>query len=169
MPQPGFAGIKPWKFQTYHFHGTEFQITGTPCVHIQPASQLASFSILRVSAVIPNEDEGRREKEKREQAEDGGRGKRAQPTDHFRGTHAPLPQPTPPTIQSRNCISLDYGDIPLPTGKYCPMRLETWTDCPAQQQEIYNSVCNYFQPAEEAQARFSPDRLKRMLDDSAPG
>lgn len=32
-----------------------------------------------------------------------------------------------------------------------------WTDCSARQQEIYTSVCNYLQPAEEDQARlFTP-------------
>ncbi len=42
------------------------------------------------------------------------------------------------------------GNIPLPTGKYCPMRLALWTDCSAQQQNIFSSVCNYLQPTEEA-------------------
>ncbi|KAJ5429141.1 hypothetical protein N7491_006157 [Penicillium cf. griseofulvum] len=47
------------------------------------------------------------------------------------------------------------GKIPVPIGKYCPARLELWTDCSAQQQEIYTSVCNYLQG--EPQARlFTP-------------
>ncbi|OQD72493.1 hypothetical protein PENDEC_c021G06128 [Penicillium decumbens] len=38
------------------------------------------------------------------------------------------------------------GQIPSPTGKYCPTRLEYWTDCPKQLSEIYRSVYSYFQP-----------------------
>ncbi|RAK90890.1 hypothetical protein BO79DRAFT_82035 [Aspergillus costaricaensis CBS 115574] len=38
------------------------------------------------------------------------------------------------------------GEIPQPTGKYCPLRLEPWTDCDARQQEIYNAVCHYLLP-----------------------
>ncbi|ELR05358.1 hypothetical protein GMDG_07341 [Pseudogymnoascus destructans 20631-21] len=49
------------------------------------------------------------------------------------------------------------GNIPLPTGKYCPTRLALWTDCSARQQKIYSSVCNYLQPSQEARARlFTP-------------
>ncbi|CAG8091249.1 unnamed protein product [Penicillium salamii] len=38
------------------------------------------------------------------------------------------------------------GKIPLPSGKYCPTRLEHWTDCPQQLSEVYQSVHQYFQP-----------------------
>ncbi|KAJ5768136.1 hypothetical protein N7533_000719 [Penicillium manginii] len=38
------------------------------------------------------------------------------------------------------------GQIPSPTGKFCPTRLEHWTDCPKQLSEIYRSVYSYFQP-----------------------
>ncbi|KAH7304561.1 hypothetical protein B0I35DRAFT_454667 [Stachybotrys elegans] len=38
------------------------------------------------------------------------------------------------------------GKIPLPTGKYCPTRLEHWADCPKQLLGVYNSVCQYLQP-----------------------
>jgi hypothetical protein len=37
------------------------------------------------------------------------------------------------------------GQIPLPTGKDCPTRLEHWTDCPTKLAEIYTSVCKYLQ------------------------
>lgn len=37
------------------------------------------------------------------------------------------------------------GKIPLPTGKYCPTRLEHWTDCLTQLSELYRSVYSYFQ------------------------
>ncbi|CAG8293549.1 unnamed protein product, partial [Penicillium salamii] len=38
------------------------------------------------------------------------------------------------------------GKIPLPTGKFCPTRLEHWTDCPKQLSGVYKSVCQYLQP-----------------------
>ncbi|KAJ9477310.1 hypothetical protein VN97_g13206, partial [Penicillium thymicola] len=38
------------------------------------------------------------------------------------------------------------GKIPLPKGKYCPTRLEHWTDCPKQLSEVYKSVCQYLCP-----------------------
>lgn len=104
------------------------------------------------------EDEGRREKERREQAEDEGRQERERNrrtafVELLRHCHNLLSRPLRVETASRSTT----GTIPLPTGKYCPTRLEPWTDCPAQQQEIYNSVCNYFQPAEEARARlFTP-------------
>lgn len=40
--RPGVAGIKPWETQVYHFRGIEFQITGTPCVHI-PGGESTGF------------------------------------------------------------------------------------------------------------------------------
>ncbi|EKV04274.1 Protein kinase-like domain [Penicillium digitatum] len=38
------------------------------------------------------------------------------------------------------------GKIPLPKGKYCPTRLEHWTDCPKQLSEVYKSVYQYLHP-----------------------
>jgi len=38
------------------------------------------------------------------------------------------------------------GQIPSPTGKYCPTRLEYWSDCQRQLSEIYRSVYSHFQP-----------------------
>lgn len=35
------------------------------------------------------------------------------------------------------------GKIPPPKGKYCPTRLEHWTDCPKQLLEVYETVCQY--------------------------
>lgn len=37
------------------------------------------------------------------------------------------------------------GKIPLPTGKYCPTRLERWDDCPEQLLSIYRSICQHLQ------------------------
>ncbi|QGA17632.1 hypothetical protein EYB26_005307 [Talaromyces marneffei] len=45
------------------------------------------------------------------------------------------------------------GHIPTPTGKYCPTRLRLWSECPLQQREIYNAVCDYLQPAGREPAR----------------
>ncbi|KAI7973041.1 hypothetical protein EIK77_000827 [Talaromyces pinophilus] len=45
------------------------------------------------------------------------------------------------------------GHIPAPTGKYCPTRLRLWSECPLQQREIYNAVCDYLQPAGREPAR----------------
>ena len=42
------------------------------------------------------------------------------------------------------------GTILSPTGKYCPTQLVHWTNCPAEQQEIYNAVINYLHPAGNA-------------------
>ncbi|KAJ5337313.1 uncharacterized protein N7506_005335 [Penicillium brevicompactum] len=49
------------------------------------------------------------------------------------------------------------GKIPLPKGKYCPTRLEHWTDCPKQLSEVYESVCQHLCPERGPQPRlFSP-------------
>ncbi|KAJ5267404.1 hypothetical protein N7478_010212 [Penicillium angulare] len=45
------------------------------------------------------------------------------------------------------------GKIPLPTGKYCPTRLEHWADCPEQLLRVYRSVHQYFQSAPERAPR----------------
>ncbi|KAI3180283.1 hypothetical protein DTO046C5_1519 [Penicillium roqueforti] len=85
------------------------------------------------------EDEGRREKRRREQAEE-----RTRPTtfvEFLRHSHNLLSQPLRVETPSRSTT----GKIPLPTGKYCPTRLEHWTDCSAQQLELYKSVYSYIQ------------------------
>ncbi|CAG8106649.1 unnamed protein product [Penicillium salamii] len=79
------------------------------------------------------EDEARREKERREKAEE-----RDQPTtfvELLRHSHDLLSRPLRVEIPSRATT----GTIPLPTGKYCPTRLEFWTDCSTQQLELYKS------------------------------
>lgn len=43
------------------------------------------------------------------------------------------------------------GKIPLPTGKYCPTRLEYWADCPEQLLRVYRSVSQYLE-SKSAQA-----------------
>ncbi|KAI3128006.1 hypothetical protein CBS147325_9926 [Penicillium roqueforti] len=89
------------------------------------------------------EDEGRQEKERREQAEE-----RTRPTtfvEFLRHSHDLLSRPLRVETPSRSTT----GKIPLPTGKYCPTRLEHWTDCPAQLSELYSSVYSYLQLSPE--------------------
>ncbi|KAI2887417.1 hypothetical protein CBS11852_7480 [Aspergillus niger] len=99
------------------------------------------------------EDEGRREKERRIQAEDEGRQEkerreqlqeRSRPTtfvEFLRHSHDLLSRPLRVETPSRSTT----GKIPLPTGKYCPTRLEHWTDCSALQSELFRSVYSYLQ------------------------
>ncbi|CAI7580082.1 unnamed protein product [Penicillium viridicatum] len=100
----------------------------------------------------------RQEEERRNHAEDEGRldRERNRPTtfvEFVRLYHNLLSRPLRVELPS----SSTTGTIPLSTGKYCPSRLEVWTDCSARQQGIYTSVCKYLQPAEEDQARlFTP-------------
>jgi hypothetical protein len=85
------------------------------------------------------EDEGRQEKEKREQAE-----ARTRPTNFVEflcHSHNLLSRPLRADTPSRSTT----GKIPLPTGKYCPTRLEHWTDCLEQMSELYKSVYSYLQ------------------------
>ncbi|KID81654.1 hypothetical protein MGU_11007 [Metarhizium guizhouense ARSEF 977] len=50
--------------------------------------------------------------------------------------------------------------IPIPTGKYCPTRLELWEDCPALHQEVYSSVCRYLQSENEEVPRLFPSLIE---------
>ncbi|KAJ5161021.1 hypothetical protein N7492_006413 [Penicillium capsulatum] len=47
------------------------------------------------------------------------------------------------------------GKIPLPTGKFCPTRMEHWADCSEKLLRVYKSVCQYLQP--------EPGREKRLF------
>ncbi|KAL4931879.1 uncharacterized protein BDV17DRAFT_279971 [Aspergillus undulatus] len=85
------------------------------------------------------EDEGRRERERREQLQELSR-----PTtfvEFLRHSHNLLSRPLRVETPSRSTT----GKIPLPTGKYCPTRLEPWADCSALQSELYMSVYRYLQ------------------------
>ncbi|KAJ5841399.1 hypothetical protein N7534_011229 [Penicillium rubens] len=95
------------------------------------------------------EDEGRQEKERREQAEE-----RTRPTNFVEflcHSHTLLSRPLRAEIPSRSTT----GKVPLPTGKYCPTRLEHWTDCPAQLSELYRSVYNHLHTPGGAPRLFS--------------
>lgn len=84
------------------------------------------------------EDERRQEKDRWKQAE-----KRTRQTtfmEFMRYSHNLLSRPLRVETPSRSTT----GKIPLPTGKYCPTRLEYWNDCPAQLSQLYTSVCRYF-------------------------
>ncbi|KMU88342.1 hypothetical protein CIHG_06140 [Coccidioides immitis H538.4] len=49
------------------------------------------------------------------------------------------------------------GSSTKPTGKLCPTRLRLWTGCPARQQDVYDTVRNYFRASEaDAPRIFSP-------------
>ena len=61
-------------------------------------------------------------------------------------------------LRARTPSTSTTGDIPMPTGKHCPTRLEKWVECEAQQQRFYNSVCFYLQPEEDAPHLF-PSRI----------
>ncbi|KAJ6133114.1 hypothetical protein N7471_008329 [Penicillium samsonianum] len=105
------------------------------------------------------EEERRKQAEEREKiAEDKERQERERNRrttfiELIRFCHSLLSRPLRVETPSRSTT----GNIPLPTGKYCPTRLAPWTDCSARQQKIYSSVCNYLQPTEEARARlFTP-------------
>ncbi|KAG6003408.1 hypothetical protein E4U21_002041 [Claviceps maximensis] len=66
----------------------------------------------------------------------------------------------PLTVDSpRNCTT---GKIPLPKDKFCPLRMELWEDCPAKYQQIFDSVCQYLQPANKDAPRLfaSQDHLE---------
>ncbi|KAJ5742397.1 uncharacterized protein N7511_011416 [Penicillium nucicola] len=94
------------------------------------------------------EAEGRRQAEGREKQEAEGRRlaeERNRPTtftELIQHCHVLLSRSLRVDSPSRSTT----GKIPLPTGKYCPTRLEHWTDCPKQLEEVYKSVCHYLQP-----------------------
>lgn len=98
-------------------------------------------------ALFLQAEERRKEAEERQkQAEDEGRRekKSIRPTTfmefmHF--SHNLLSRPLRVETLSRSTS----GKIPIPTGKYCPTRLEYWADCPVQQSELYRSVYSYLQ------------------------
>lgn len=90
------------------------------------------------------EDEGKQEKERRERIEE--RTRQTTFIEFLRHCHNLLSLPLRVETLSRSTT----GTIPLPSEKYCPLRLEPWLDYADQQREIYASVCNYLQPAEEA-------------------
>ena len=103
------------------------------------------------------EEEQREERNLQRQAEEGQRQEREcnqQTTleEFIRACHNLLSQPLRVAAPSHST----KGTIPSPTGKYCPTQLVHWTNCPAEQQEIYNAVINYLHPAGNAARLFSP-------------
>lgn len=86
------------------------------------------------------EAEGRRhEVERRRQAEE--RNQQTSFTELLQKCHDLLSRQLRVETPSRSTT----GNIPLPTGKYCPTRLEHWADCPEQLLRVYRSVCQYLQ------------------------
>ena len=89
------------------------------------------------------------EEERREERE---RNQQTTLEEFIRACHNLLSRPLGVAAPSRST----KGTIPSPTGKYCPTQLVHWTDCPAEQQEIFNAVINYLHPAGNAAQLFSP-------------
>ncbi|KAG0152947.1 hypothetical protein PDIDSM_1906 [Penicillium digitatum] len=97
------------------------------------------------------EERRKQAEERRKQAEE--RNRQTTFAELLRFCHSLLAPPLRVETLSRSTT----GNIPLPTGKFCPTRLALWTDCSSRQQKIYSSVCNYLQPTEEARAQlFTP-------------
>lgn len=117
---------------------------------------------LQAEERLKQEEERRKqEEERRKQAEEEGRRERERnrqtTLDEFIcHCHDLLSRPLRVEFPSRSTT----GTIPLPTGKYCPTQLRSWTDCPAQQQEVYNSVYRYLQPSTENTQRLFPPLLE---------
>ncbi|KAI2765711.1 hypothetical protein DTO013E5_9141 [Penicillium roqueforti] len=87
------------------------------------------------------EAEGRRQAEEREkQAKE--RTRQTTFTELLQHCHVLLSRSLRVDSPSRSTT----GKIPPPKGKYCPTRLEHWTDCPKQLSEVYETVCQYLQP-----------------------
>ncbi|PYH80602.1 hypothetical protein BO82DRAFT_375443 [Aspergillus uvarum CBS 121591] len=97
-------------------------------------------------------EEGRRqEKILREQAE--ARNRQTTFEEFIQYCHNLLSKP----LKAGDPAQSTTGKIPSPTGKYCPLRLESWTDCVSKQQRVYNSVRQYLHPlGSEAPRLFSP-------------
>ncbi|OJJ65836.1 hypothetical protein ASPBRDRAFT_79608 [Aspergillus brasiliensis CBS 101740] len=104
------------------------------------------------------EEERQREAELRKQAEqerDQGREQTRQTTfaELIRFCHVYFSRSLRAESPSRSTT----GKIPAPTGKRCPLQLLHWTNCAAEQQKVYRSVCAYLAPSNQPAARlFSP-------------
>ncbi|KAJ5588790.1 hypothetical protein N7537_011468 [Penicillium hordei] len=85
------------------------------------------------------EEREKQEAERRRQAEE--RNQQTSFTELLQNCHDLLSRQLRVETPSRSTT----GKIPLPTGKYCPTRLEHWADCPEQLLKIYRSVCQYLQ------------------------
>lgn len=94
------------------------------------------------------------ERKRREQAECEGRKTTFQELLYY--SHKLLWSPLKVETPSRSTT----GTIPLPTGKYCPTRLEPWEDCHSLHLEIYESVCRYLQPANGDAPRLFPSLIE---------
>ena len=93
------------------------------------------------------EERRKQAEERQKQAEvEGSREKeRTRPTtftELIRLSHNSLSRPLRVETPSRSTS----GKIPLPSGKYCPIRLERWDECAVQLSELYRSVQSYLQP-----------------------
>ncbi|CDM34682.1 hypothetical protein DTO013E5_3392 [Penicillium roqueforti] len=106
-----------------------------------------NYRILELEEKLRQAEEGRR------QAEDEARKEkeRTRPTtfmELLRSCHSLLSLP----LRVGEISVSTTGQIPAPTGKFCPTRLELWVDCPAQQQALYSAVCGYLQSEDSLRA-----------------
>ncbi|GAA93148.1 similar to An08g12110 [Aspergillus luchuensis IFO 4308] len=106
------------------------------------------------------EEERQREAELRKQAEqerDQGREQTRQTTfaELIRFCHVYFSRSLRAESPSRSTT----GKIPAPTGKRCPLQLLHWTNCAAEQQKVYRSVCAYLAPSNQPAARLFSPRL----------
>ncbi|KAJ5129287.1 uncharacterized protein N7515_005326 [Penicillium bovifimosum] len=78
----------------------------------------------------------------------------------LRHSHNLLSRPLRVETPSRSTT----GKIPLPTGKYCPIRLEPWSGCSTELSELYRSVSGYLQLTPEGALRLfkSLDQLEGL-------
>ncbi|KAJ5982300.1 hypothetical protein N7451_012400 [Penicillium sp. IBT 35674x] len=95
------------------------------------------------------EEREKREAEGRRQAEE--RNQKTSLTELLQNCHDLLSRQLRVETPSRSTT----GRIPLPTGKYCPTRLEHWSDCPEQLLRVYRSVYQYLQS--------EPGRVPRLF------
>ncbi|PLN79387.1 hypothetical protein BDW42DRAFT_128093 [Aspergillus taichungensis] len=86
-------------------------------------------------------EEARKQAEERERQQEQ-RNQRTTFKEFIQHCHDLLSRP----LRVENPDQSTTGDIPPPTGKYCPLRMRPWTECATRQREIYNSVCRYLQP-----------------------
>ncbi|KID86968.1 Protein kinase-like domain protein, partial [Metarhizium majus ARSEF 297] len=122
------------------------------------------------------EEQQRRAEEQQRRAEDNTRRERDRnrPTTFLEllyESHKLLSLP----LKAEHASLSTTGSIPIPKGKYCPMRMKPWADCTALHQQIYDSVYRYLQPANGPVPRLFSARIQlegwsqRLTSDAISG
>ncbi|KAG6036505.1 hypothetical protein E4U41_005698 [Claviceps citrina] len=94
------------------------------------------------------------EEEKKKRMELEARHQRTTLTEYLDEVHQRLSVP----LKVAEVPNSTRGTIPLPVGKYCPLRLKLWQDCPVLHQQLYQSVLGCLQTTNEAAPRLFPSR-----------